>query len=45
MKLNVLISKTSRGDKDYLQVISEDMVSVNIVLISDEVKIQDKRES
>ena len=43
MKLNVTISKTSRGDQDYLQIMSEDMVSVNIVLVSEAIKIEDKR--
>ena len=43
MKLNIMISKTSRGDKDYLQIMSEDMFSVNIVLISEEITVEDER--
>ena len=42
-KLNATISKTSNGKQDYLQVISEDMVSVNIVLIADKIEIKDHR--
>ena len=43
MKLNVVISKTFRGDQDYLQIMSEDMFSVNIVLISEKITVEDKR--
>lgn len=43
MDLNVTLSKTRRGDQDYLQIMSEDMVSVNIVLVADKIKVDDKR--
>lgn len=43
MKLNVTISKTAQGDRDYLQIMSEDQFSVNIVLISEEIKVEDSR--
>lgn len=43
MKLNILISKTANGKSDYLQIMSEDQFSVNIVLISEEIKVEDKR--
>lgn len=41
--LTVTISKTSRGDQDYMQIMSEDFQRVNIVLIADEIKFEDKR--
>ena len=43
MKLSILISKTANGKAEYLQIMSEDQVSINIVLIADSVKIEDKR--
>jgi hypothetical protein len=43
MKLNVTISKTAQGDRDYLQIMSEDQFSVNIVLISPEITVEDSR--
>ena len=35
MKYVLLISKTADGEQDYLQIISEDNISVNIVLIGE----------
>ncbi len=43
MKLNVTITKTSNGDKDYIQIMSDDYVTVNVVLVADEIKVDDKR--
>ncbi len=43
MKLRVTVSKTSGGDKDYLQVLSDDQFSVNVVLIADEIVVEDLR--
>ena len=43
MKLNVTITKTRRGDQDYIQIMSDDMMSVNIVLVADEIDIKDSR--
>jgi hypothetical protein len=43
MKYNVVISKTANEKMDYLQIMSEDMFSVNIVLLGD-VKVEDKRD-
>lgn len=45
MKLNVTITKTSMGDSDYIQIMSDDMVSVNIVLVSEEITVADHRET
>ena len=44
MKLKVQISKTSRGDQDYIQILSDDLLSVNIVLVVDKVEIEDQRD-
>jgi len=43
MKLNVIIHKTANGKQDYIQIMSEDMFTVNIVLISEEVVVEDSR--
>ena len=41
-KLDVIIQKTRNG-KDYLQIMSEDIVAVNIVLIADQIEVKDQR--
>lgn len=43
LKLKIQISKTADGERDYIQVMSDDLVSVNVVLIADEVEIKDDR--
>ena len=43
MTLNVTLSQTSRGDQDYLQVMDDDQVSVNVVLIADQITVRDVR--
>ena len=43
MKLNVTITKTSNGVMDYIQIMSDDTVSVNIVLVAEEIKVADHR--
>jgi len=42
-KINVNISKTSNGLHDYLQIMSADMITINIVLIAEEIKVIDRR--
>ena len=42
-KINVNISKTSNGKLDYLQIMSADMITINIVLIAKEIKVIDRR--
>ena len=42
-KLNVTISKTSDGESDYLQIMSPDMLSINIVLVATEIVVSDTR--
>lgn len=41
--LRILISKTANGQGEYLQVMSPDMVSINIVLVADRFELEDKR--
>ena len=41
--LTVTVSKTSDGQDDYLQILSADSFSVNIVLISSKITVQDVR--
>lgn len=43
MILKIEVSKTTKGDQDYLQVMSADMTSVNIVLLADKIEIRDTR--
>ena len=43
MKYKISISKTANGEKDYVQIISEDQWSTNIVLVSEAVEVEDKR--
>ena len=43
MKLNVTITKTSRGDQDYIQIMSDDLISVNVVLVADAIEVKDIR--
>lgn len=43
LKLNITLSKTRNGKQDYLQVMSDDFMAVNIVLIADEIEVQDAR--
>jgi hypothetical protein len=44
MKLNVTITKTSVGESDYIQIMSEDQVTINIVLVAQKIKVDDHRE-
>ena len=43
MKLNVTITKTSTGMADYIQIMSDDQVSVNIVLVAEKIEVKDHR--
>jgi len=42
-KIAVRVTKTSDGQRDYVQIMSADMVSVNIVLIADAIQVFDDR--
>ena len=43
MKLNVTITKTSTGKYDYIQIMSDDMTAINIVLIAGKIDVKDHR--
>ena len=43
MILNVTVTKTSRGDQDYIQIMSNDLLSVNVVLVADAINPNDAR--
>lgn len=43
MRLTVQVTKTSRGDQDYVQILSDDAFSINVVLIADEIEVIDER--
>ena len=42
MKYRITVSKTSDGDSDYIQIMSDDFLSVNIVLVGS-VDLEDRR--
>jgi hypothetical protein len=44
MKLNVTVTKTSDGARDYIQIMSDDMFTVNVVLVADLIEVRDARE-
>ena len=41
-KLTIMVQK-ARDGRDYVQVMSDDMVSINIVLIAEEITVKDVR--
>lgn len=43
LKLTVQITPTSDGKQEYLQIMSQDMVSVNVVLVADKIELHDDR--
>lgn len=43
MGLRITVSKTADGTQDYLQIMSDDQFSTNIVLITDKITIEDAR--
>jgi hypothetical protein len=45
LKLNVTVTRTSTGDQDYIQIMSEDMISVDVVLVADKIVVKDHREA
>jgi len=42
--LNLIISKTHSFDKECLQIISSDGISVNVVLVAEKIIVKDERE-
>ena len=43
MILNVTVTKTANGLQDYIQIMSDDMITVNVVLVADAIKVEDHR--
>ena len=43
-KLTITVTKTADGQREYVQIMSGDMFTVNVVLIADTIEIQDARE-
>ena len=43
-KLTVTVTKTSDGMSNYIQIMSGDMVSINVVLIAASIAVEDHRE-
>lgn len=43
-KLTITITKTADGTREYVQVMSSDQFTVNVVLIADEIEVQDVRQ-
>jgi len=41
-KLNISLQK-ARDGRDYVQIMSEDMVAINIVLIANKIEVKDQR--
>ncbi len=44
-KLTITITKTADGLQEYVQIMSADMVSINVVLIADEIEVKDTRDN
>lgn len=42
-KLRILVTKTADGSRDYVQILSDDQFTVNIVLIADKIEVSDER--
>lgn len=43
MKLRLTLSKTATGAAEYLQIMSDDSLSVNIVLVAEKIEVIDTR--
>lgn len=43
MKLTIQVTKTANGQQEYMQIMSDDMFSINVVLIADKIEIRDDR--
>ena len=42
-KLTIQVTQTADGQKEYIQIMSGDQFTVNIVLIAEEIEIRDDR--
>lgn len=45
MDLYVTVTKTRDGERDYIQIMSDDCTAVNVVLIADKIHMNDQRGS
>lgn len=43
LNLRVTVTKTSRGDSDYIQIMSEDSVTINVVFVAAKIIVEDTR--
>ena len=43
-KLTVTVTKTADGKQDYVQIMSDDMVAVNVVFVVEEIEVKDHRD-
>ena len=43
IRLNITISKTADGKDDYIQIMSSDGLSINVVMIATEIRVYDTR--
>jgi len=41
--LTVIVSKTADGKSDYMQIMSRDMVSINVVFVAPKIELEDTR--
>ena len=41
--LSIVVTKTADGLSDYVQIMSADMLSVNVVLVADAIEVKDSR--
>ncbi len=44
-KLTITVTKTANGQQEYVQIMSDDVIEVNIVLIADSIDLKDYRSS
>lgn len=44
-KLNVTVTKTADGNRNYVQLMSADQVSINVVFVADEIVVEDHRKA
>ncbi len=42
-QIKIVVTKTSDGKSDYVQIMSSDMMSLNIVLVASEIVVEDSR--
>ncbi len=42
-QITIVVTKTSDGKSDYVQIMSSDMMSINIVLVASEIRLDDAR--